>query len=113
MTTLAPQNDAVLGDVSLNKLNSPEKMMAHLNSMVAAESKLNSPSSKNCKVEPADQKFSFKLTQITQDSYISPTKKSLSTSTQESSGSALEAQLRNFDQFILNQRTLLPERLAQ
>ena len=59
--------------------------MAQVNSMMAAESKHNSPK----KVEGADQKFSFKLTQITQDSYISPTKKPLEK--QESSSNGLDA----------------------
>jgi hypothetical protein len=93
----------VLGEAksSLNKLNSPEKMMAHLDSLVEAESK-------------SDSKFAFKLTQICADTsdentYISPVKKQA----QGDSTSALETQLHYFDQFIANQRTLLPERLAK
>lgn len=59
----------VLGDVNLNKFNSPDKMMAHLDSFADT-------SSKN------DSKFQFKLTQICSESeknsYTSPIKKQTS-----------------------------------
>ena len=79
----------VLGEANLNKFNSPDKMMAHLTSLVEAESK-------------NDSKFSFKLTQISSasnsNSYTSPIKKHPSISVT----SSLDNQLYYFDQFIAN-----------
>jgi hypothetical protein len=99
--THASPPKVVLGEANLNKFNSPGKMMAHLDSLVEAEQK-------NSK----EHKFSFKLTQISsesKDSYTSPIKKQASVD----SSSALDTQLHHFDQFVYNQRSLLPERLAQ
>ena len=90
----------VLGEANLNKFNSPDKMMAHLDNLVGSEGK-------------SDQKFSFTLTQISSENakntYTSPIKKQVSVE----SSTALETQLHYFDQFVANQRTLLPERLVQ
>jgi hypothetical protein len=58
----------VLGDVNLNKFNSPDKMMAHLESLDDGSHSM-------------DSKFQFKLTQISSEksrhshSYTSPIKK--------------------------------------
>ena len=79
----------VLGEANLNKFNSPDKMMAHLDSLVETEAK-------------NDQKFQFKLTQISSENakntYASPIKKQAFVE----SSSALETQLHYFDQFVSN-----------
>ena len=84
----------VLGDVNLNKFNSPDKMMAHLESFEEG-------------AHSNDSKFQFKLTQITSEkssnSYTSPVKKQKSCVDESSSSSSvLESQLYFFDQFIDN-----------
>ena len=55
------ESKVVLGEANLNKFNSPQKTLAHLDGLMDAEQKINSPLKDFVKPD-ADGKFSFKLT---------------------------------------------------
>lgn len=110
------------------QFNSPKKnssLLAHLDSMVNAESKANldaeqiceKPSSVSQKKPQSELGFALKLNPVSDkcsnfedQTNISPSKRGVGSN---SSVSQLEKQIAEFDQFVLQQRALLPQKISQ